>query len=130
MALSALFLARMRPATDSITSPHENCRRAMPSASSHALFCQSSSAMVSLLALPRDLERHVLVRGRVREALDVVDAGLPDARADAPEEGELVDGHVHHPVVHDLLDLVEHGLALFPVQLSRLALVQLLDLGH
>src|SRR6188474_1072913 len=120
----------MRSATDAITSPHENCRRAMPSASSHALFCQSSSIMVSPFrgSLPRGLERQVLVRGGIGEPLDVVNAGLPDARADAPEEGELVDRHIHHPVVHDLLDLVEQTLALLPVQLSGLALVQLLDL--
>src|SRR6266850_6210040 len=68
--------------------------------------------------LPRGLERQILVGGGIGEPLDVVDAGLPDARADAPEEGELVDGHVHHPVVDDLLDLVEQALALLPVQLS------------
>src|ERR1700675_5021232 len=118
----------MRPATDAITSPQENCRRAIPSASSHALFCHSSSVMVSFPRgrLSRGLERQILVGGGIGEPLDVVDAGLPDARADAPEEGELVDGHVHHPVVHDLLDLVEQGLALLPVQLSGLALVELL----
>src|SRR5262249_587994 len=52
------------------------------------------------------LELEILVRRGVGKALDPVDAGLLDARPDAPEEGQLVDRHVHHPVVHDLLDLV------------------------
>jgi hypothetical protein len=34
---------------------------------------------------------------------------------------------VHHAVVHDLLDLVEHGLALLPIQLPGLALVEIFD---
>src|SRR5437867_7636109 len=37
----------MRRTTDSITSRHENCRRPMPSATSHALRCQRSSVIVT-----------------------------------------------------------------------------------
>src|SRR6266446_5248212 len=70
----------------------------------------------------------VLVGRGVREAPDMVHAGLLDARADAPEEGQLVDGHVQHAVVHDLLDLVDQGLALLPVHLAGLPLVEVLDL--
>src|SRR5437899_7507171 len=76
------------------------------------------------------LELQVLVRRRVREALDVVDARLLDPWPNAPEERQFVDRHVHHPVVHDLLDLVQHGLALLPIQLASLALVEVLDLRH
>src|SRR5215468_6562785 len=76
------------------------------------------------------LELEVFVGRGVREPLDAVDAGILDARADAPQEGQLVDRHEHRPVVHDLLDLVEHGLALLPVELLRLTQVQVVDLGH
>src|SRR5205823_15000628 len=75
-----------------------------------------------------DLE--VLVGRRVREALDPVDARLLDPRPDAPEERQLVDGYVQHPVVHDLLDLVEQGLALLSIQLAGLPLEEVLDLRH
>jgi hypothetical protein len=34
------------------------------------------------------------------------------------------------PVVHDLLDLVQHPFALLPVQLAGLRLVEILDLRH
>src|ERR1700692_786150 len=104
---------RMRTAAGQCPRPG----RTRSSARARPSWCSSSRE------LPRGLECQILVRGGIREPLDVVDAGLPDARADAPEEGELVDGHVHHPVMHDLLDLVEQALALLPVQLSGLALV-------
>src|SRR5262245_13777726 len=45
MAFSHEFIALTRPATDSITSTHENCRRRIPSASSQALSCHSSSGI-------------------------------------------------------------------------------------
>ena len=60
----------------------------------------------------------------------MVDARFVDARAHAPEEGELVDRHVQHPVVHDLLDLVQHRLALLSIQLPRLPSIEILDLRH
>ena len=58
----------------------------------------------------------------------MVHARLLYPRADAPEERELVDRHVHRPLVHDLLDLVQHALALLAVQLAGLALEERLDL--
>src|SRR5207249_11745020 len=51
-----------------------------------------------------------------------------DPRPDAPEERQLVDGYVQHPVVHDLLDLVEQSLALLSIQLAGLPLEAVLDL--
>src|SRR5262245_49315985 len=45
MAFRVPFRARMRPATDSITSRHEYVRRRIPSASSHALCCHRSPAI-------------------------------------------------------------------------------------
>src|SRR4029077_2467812 len=76
----------------------------------------------------RRFEPEVLVRRGVREALDAVDARLLHPRADAPEEGQFVDRHVHRAVLHDLLDLMEHGLALLPVELAGLTLEEALDL--
>src|SRR5439155_529615 len=76
------------------------------------------------------LQLQILVGRRVGKALDVVDARFLDPRPDAPEERELVDRHVQSLVVHDLLDLVQHRLALLPVQLARLPLVEILDLRH
>src|SRR5213594_4021483 len=77
----------------------------------------------------RPLQFHVLQRPRVREAADQVDARLLHARADAPDERQLVDRDVGHPVVEDLLDLVQQRLALLHVQLAHLALEEILDLG-
>src|SRR5207245_10160869 len=64
-----------------------------------------------------------------REAADQVDARLLHARADAPDERQLVDRDVRHPVVEDLLDLVQQRLALLHVQLPDLTLEEILDLG-
>src|SRR6266545_4032723 len=77
----------------------------------------------------RPLQFHVLQRPRVREAADQIDARLLHARADAPDERQLVDRDVGHPIVEDLLDLVQQGLALLHVQLAHLALEEILDLG-
>src|SRR5439155_23728384 len=65
----------------------------------------------------RPLQLDVLQRPRVGEAPDQVDAWLLHARADAPDEGQLVDRDVGHPIAEDLLDLVEQRLALPHVQL-------------
>src|SRR5262249_35050867 len=76
------------------------------------------------------LEPEVLERAGVREALDQVDAGLLHARADPPDERQLVDRHVNHLVAEDLLDLVERRLALLRIELARLALEEILALGQ
>src|SRR5262245_39529703 len=80
--------------------------------------------------LLRPLDLHVLQRPRVGEAPDQVDARLLDARADAPDERQLVDRNVGHALVQDALDLMEQGLALLRVGLARLALEEILDVGH
>src|SRR5207249_9457294 len=72
----------------------------------------------------------ILVGRGVREAFDRIDARLLDPRADAPQKRELEDGHVHHAIVHDLLDLVQQRLALPAIELARLALEEILDLRH
>src|SRR5260370_29849321 len=59
------------------------------------------------------LAQRLTRRGAV--AFPAATTGLPDPRSDAPEKGQFVDPHVHHPVVHDLLDLVEHVLAEGPL---------------
>src|SRR3989442_4832555 len=78
----------------------------------------------------RLLQFHVLQWPRVREAADQVDARLLHARADAPDERQLVDRDVGPPVVEDLLDLVQQRLALLHVQLPDLTLEEILDLGN
>src|SRR5919201_4736770 len=89
--------------------------------------CNTASAPRSSASA---LYLQVLVRRGVREALDVIDGRLLHAGPDAPEERELVDRHVQHAVVHDLLDLVQQRLALLAVELARLPLEEILDLGH
>src|SRR6266540_649657 len=76
------------------------------------------------------LQLQILQRSGIREALDEIDARLLDARADAPDERELVDRDVRHSIVQGLLDLVEQGLALLHVQFPRLTLEEILDLGE
>src|SRR4051794_16234400 len=78
---------------------------------------------------PLLLQPHVLQWARVREAPDQVDPRLGHAGTDAPDEGQLVERHVRHPVVQDLLDLVHERLALLHVRLARLPLHEVLDLG-
>ena len=47
----------------------------------------------------------------------------------APDEGQLVDRDVGHPVVEDLLDLVDSASRFLRSRLARLALEEILDLG-
>src|SRR5262245_15647718 len=76
----------------------------------------------------RTLEPEILVGRRVGVAPDQVDPGLLDPRTDAPDERELVDRHVGHAIVEDLLDLVQQRLPLLRVELARLTLEEVLDL--
>src|SRR4029450_9704722 len=75
------------------------------------------------------LDPDVLQRARVGEASDQVDSRLLDARADAPDERQLVDRDLDHAVVQNALDLVDQRLALLRVGLPCLTLEQVLDLG-
>src|SRR6266581_4316241 len=86
--------------------------------------------LATAVLLSTRLDSQILVGRGVGEPLDVIRACLLDPRTHAPEERELEDRHVEHPVVHDLLDLVQHRLALLPVELARLALEEVLDLRH
>src|SRR4030095_5859839 len=52
------------------------------------------------------------------------------ARADSPGEGLLVERRHEHAIGDDLLDLVEQRLALLAIELIRLALKEIFDLGH
>src|SRR5262249_35732326 len=74
-------------------------------------------------------EPEILVGRRVGVAPDQVDPRLLDPRTDAPDERELVDRHVGHAIVEDLLDLVQQPLPLPWVELARLTLEEILDLG-
>src|SRR5439155_8673990 len=74
-------------------------------------------------------ELQILVRREI-EARHRVGEDVLDARAHAGRESEMVDRRVQALVVHDALDLVEHCLALLLVELLRLALEEVVDLGQ
>src|SRR6476661_8427018 len=88
-----------------------------------------SQDRVSARRLSRTLEPEILVGRRVGVAPDQVDPRLLDPRTDAPDKRELVDWHVGHAIVEDLLDLVQQCLPLLCVELARLTLEKVLDLG-
>ena len=64
----------------------------------------------------------------VGERRDQGQRRLLQPRAHAADEPVLPDRREHHPVVEDALDLVQHLLALLPVELPRLALEEILHL--
>src|SRR6187455_2294351 len=72
---------------------------------------------------------HVLHRGRVRVAGNEAGPALLDARPHAPDERQVVDGHVDHLVVDDRLDAMEERLALLGVALPALLHEEIVDLG-
>src|SRR5215468_10981964 len=78
----------------------------------------------------RRFEPEILVGRRVGVAPDQVDPGLLDPRTDAPDERELIDRYVGHAIVEDLLDLVQQRLPVLRVELARLTLEEVLDLGN
>src|SRR2546430_12174912 len=65
-------------------------------------------------------ERQVLVRRRVRVAGNAAEPGLLGPRSDAVQECELPDRDEHDALVDELLDPVQEGLALLPVELRPL----------
>src|SRR5215467_9700628 len=71
---------------------------------------------------------HVFV-GRERAHPYVRDRVLRNARANAHQRAEMDDRRVHDPIDRQLLDLVEHGLALLGVTLDGLLLKELVDIG-
>src|SRR5215470_10960658 len=77
----------------------------------------------------RTPEPEILVGRRVGVAPDQVDPGLLDPGTDAPDERVLVDWHLGHAIVEDLLDLVQQRLPFLWVELAGLTLEEDLDLG-
>src|SRR4030095_15959848 len=83
------------------------------------------------LAEPRSraLEPQVLEWRRVWKAGNQPHASLDHALTDARERAQFVQGRVDHPVVQNALERMREGLALRPIELSRLTLEQVVDLG-
>src|SRR5262249_7132516 len=74
------------------------------------------------------LDLQILAGRGVRIALDQARARDLDARAHAPDESLLEDRRDHRLIGDDLLDLVEQGLTLLPVELLGLLLEEVVDL--
>src|SRR5215470_17217450 len=74
------------------------------------------------------LEPDLFVRRRVRVGGDQGEGRLFDPGAHASNEAILPDLDKYHLVADDLLDLVQHLLALLAVDLLGLALEEILDL--
>src|SRR5262245_62477368 len=79
--------------------------------------------------MSRTLEPEILIGRRVGVAADEVDPRLLDPRTDTPDERELVDRHVGHAIVEDLLDPMQQRLPPLRVELARLTVEEVLDLG-
>ena len=77
----------------------------------------------------RAFESDVLVRGGVRETGDQAEARFSDAWADPVDKGELPDRRIDRPFVNGLLHLVQDCLAFPVVELDRLLLVQIVEIG-
>ena len=73
----------------------------------------------------RALQRQVFVRREVRVPGDR--RHLSQARSDADQERRLQDGREHRALVHELLDLVQHGLAPLLVHLLGLVAKERID---
>src|SRR5262245_34469612 len=93
----------------------------------------SSSAVGSFaLAITPSLrsllfEAHLLVRrGEVEERVQA-DGRLLESRTDAVQGCRLEDRSVHDALVHQLLDLVQHGLASLAIALAPLLHEQVVD---
>src|SRR5262245_7643008 len=75
------------------------------------------------------LQLDVLVGRGKRIAGDEAEAGLLEAPPHPRQEGELVDGGRHRPLVDELLDAVERGLAAGAVELGGLPAEEPVDVG-
>src|SRR6266498_54995 len=89
----------------------------------------SSLAQVSSQPLSLLLQPHLLERRRPRIRIDQHQRGLLHAQPDRARPVEFEDGPESHALVEGLLDLVQHGLALLPVGLHGLLLVERVDVG-
>src|SRR5687767_12211564 len=87
--------------------------------------------MISSLPEPQLLarQRDILVRRRVGMAWDQAESRLPDTGTGAVDEGQLPKVRVDRALVHELLGLVQDRLPLLAVELGRLLLEQLVDVG-
>src|SRR5215510_659583 len=89
--------------------------------------------MAVTLLLPLELlplEPDVFVRRRVWVGGDQGEGRLLDLGSHAANEPILPDRDKYHLVGEDLLNLVQHLLALLAIALPGLALEEILDLGH
>src|SRR6187431_135004 len=106
--------------------------RARSSASWPSSLCSSGSHWV-LHRTPRTRaslpELQVLVGRRVRVIRDQPEARLLDARPDRVQEAELPQGRVHHPLVRELLELVEERLPALRIQLAGLLRGEIFHVG-
>src|SRR6185295_8044553 len=82
---------------------------------------------MAVLTLLWPFQPDVLVRRRVREGRDQGEGRLLHLGSHASNEPILPDRSKYHLVVQDLLDLMQHLLALLAVELLRLALEEILD---
>src|SRR6266446_10668851 len=76
------------------------------------------------------LDFQILEGRRVGEARNEVGPAHLDAGSDAPDERQVVDGHVHDVLGHDRLHPVHERLALLRVQLAGLAGEEVVHLGQ
>src|SRR5262249_52971245 len=75
-------------------------------------------------------EGGLLRGGPVRGGRDQRQGRLLRARADTADEAVLPDAREDDAVVQDSLDLVQELFPLLPVELARLSLEEVVDLGH
>src|SRR5678816_3306696 len=93
--------------------------------------CASAVLLVALLATNCliALQLQLLEWCDVRESRHQPHPGLLEARTDTGERAQLVDRREHRALVDQALDLMEHRFALRAIELLRLALEEIVDLG-
>src|SRR5262249_21631815 len=75
------------------------------------------------------LQAHILERRRPGVGVDRHQRRLLHPRSDAARPDVEPDGREHHALVHELLDLVQQGLAFRPVRLTVLLFEQCINIG-
>src|SRR4029453_12212625 len=75
------------------------------------------------------VQPHLFQRSSPGVGLDQPQPWLLHAWSYAARPHKEKDGHEHSPLVHELLELVQQGLALTPVRLHILLFEQLFDIG-
>src|SRR5688572_530553 len=123
---------RSAPRAWSIPRPPSRSPSAAPGRRTNSRSCSATPSPGDSIRRARRLlrfELDVLERRRPRVGVDQHQARLGHAGPDAARPDELVERTEPRPLVDELLDLVEHRLALLPVGLPRLLLEQRLDVG-